>query len=244
MDIAVRDVDKRTTTWKTTAGLMQVELDQLPEYKPQSRCKVCSAPNRPNGAIVRDLVDELAVVPKTCVAIQRVIEPLMETWPEDARISKYSVMRHVQRHLAWEQTAFRQIAERRAKDSGKVQDAAGRMLTAATVYEVVQQRGFDQIVSGELNPTVKDTLNATAALAEIEKATEGQFSTAYLLSQLDHVIQVIREFIPEDLWPQVVRRLETDESRSPLPPASDPVWDEIGPDIGEGPRVEGIREVQ
>src|SRR5207244_5197191 len=109
-----------------------------------------------------------------------------------------------------------------------------RMLTAATVYEVIQQRGFDQVLSGELNPTVKDMLSATAALAEIERNTDGQFSPAYLLSQLNTVIQVIREFIPEDLWPQVLERLETEESRSALPPSSDPVWDEVAGDVGEG----------
>ena len=168
----------------------------------------------------------------------------MEAWPEDVRISKHSVLRHIQRHLAWEQTAYRQIAERRAKDSGKVGEASGRMLTAATVYEVVQQRGFDHVLSGELNPTVKDMLNATAALREIEQATEGQFSTAHLLSQLDHVIQVIREFIPEDLWPEVLSRLEPDDSRTALPPTSDPVWEEVVGDVGEGVEVEGVREVQ
>src|SRR5205823_5086613 len=161
-------------------------------------------------------IDELLMVPRTYSAVVRMVEPLMEPWPEDARISKHSVMRHAQRHLAWEQTAIRQIAERRAKESGRVQEASGRMLTAATVYEVIQQRGFDQVLSGELNPTVKDMLSATAALREIEQASEGQFSTAYLLSQLNNVIQVIREFIPEDLWPEVLRRLDTEEPRSTL----------------------------
>jgi hypothetical protein len=74
--------------------------------------------------------------------------------------------------------------------------------------------------------------------------TDGQFSPAYLLAQLNTVIQVIREFIPEDLWPQVLRRLETEESRSALPPESDPVWDEVAGDLGEGVEVEGVHEVQ
>ncbi len=193
---------------------------------------------------MQDLIDELLTVPKTYSAIVRVIDPMMASWPEDVRISKDSLMRHAKRHLAWEETAVRQIAERRAKDSGKVGEASGRMLTAATVYEVVQQRGFDQVLSGELNPTVKDMLNATAALREIEQATDGQLSTAHLLSQLDHVIQVIREFIPEDLWPEVLNRLEPDDSRTALPPTSDPVWDEVAGDVSEGVEVEGVREVQ
>src|SRR3954462_12687840 len=105
---------------------------RLPEYPTESRCRVCSAPDRDvsNGAVVRNLVDELLMLPKSCSAVARMIEPLMESWPEDTRISKDSVSRHAKRHLNWEQTAVRQIAERRASEAGKVHDVAGRMLTA------------------------------------------------------------------------------------------------------------------
>ena len=112
------------------------------------------------------------------------------------------------------------------------------MLTAATVYEVIQQRGFDMVLSGELNPTVKDMLGATAALAELDRDADGELSPAHLLAQLDTVIQVIREFIPEDLWPQILRRLETDESRPALLLSSDPVWDEVAGEVGGGLEVE------
>ena len=230
-------MDKRSTSWRETAILMRSDGERsLPEYRKESRCRVCSASDRdvPNGGVVRTLIDELLMVPKTYAAIVRTIDPLMESWPEDIRISKDSIMRHAKRHLAWEQTAMRQIAERRADKSGRVQKASGRMLTAATVYEVIQQRGFDQVTSGELNPTVKDMLSATAALTEIERDADGQVSAAHLLAQLDTVIQVIREFIPEDLWPQVLRRLETEESRSGLPISPDPVWDEVAGEVGEG----------
>src|SRR5881409_772612 len=110
-------MDKRSTSWRETAALMQAGgQPSLPEYRRESRCRVCSAPDRdvPNGAVVRNLIEELLMVPKTYSAIVRVIDPLMESWPEDFRISKDSVMRHAKRHLAWEETAIRQIAERRA----------------------------------------------------------------------------------------------------------------------------------
>jgi hypothetical protein len=216
-----------------------------PEYKVESRCRVCSAPDQdvPNGSGVRNLIDELLMVPRSYSAISRLIDPLMDLWPEDVRISKESVMRHAKRHLGWEDAAVRQIAERRARNSGKVGEVVGRMLTAATVYEVIQQRGFDQVLSGDLNPTVKDMLNATAALRELEQETEDDLSPAYLLSQLDRAIQVIRDFIPQDVWPQVLQRLEAGESVAPLPPIPDPVLDEIGADDWDGLTVEGLWEV-
>src|SRR4051812_42446424 len=97
-------------------------------------------------------------------AILRLIEPLMESWPEEARISRYSLMRHARSHLAWEQAAIREVADRRAHEARKLEDATGRMLTAATVLETIQQSGFEAVASGAVTPSVRDTLAATAAL--------------------------------------------------------------------------------
>lgn len=209
----------------------------VPDYERQARCHVCSAPERdvPNGAVVANLIDELLLVPRTYTAIMRVIEPLMTEWPDGARISSDSVMRHGQRHLAWEKAAVREVAERRAGPAGKLDDVAGRMLTAATVLEVIQQRGFDLVISGESSPSVKDTLQATAALRELEREAEGQFSAAELLSQMDRVIGVVREFIPEELWPQVCDRIDGGVAPPAPPPSSpDPVWDEIVGEVSGG----------
>ena len=98
-------MDKRTTEWGMVAGLMEAQNgDHLPtvEYRADPRCHVCSAPDRdvPNGWVIRNLIDELLLVPKTYAAILRLIVPLMEEWPEGSRISRHSLMRHSRNHLA------------------------------------------------------------------------------------------------------------------------------------------------
>jgi hypothetical protein len=109
-------MDKRTSEWGTVAELMQAQGADDPvlvENRTDPRCHVCSAPDRdvPNGLAVRNLIDDLLLVPKTYASILRLIEPLMESWPEDARISRYGLMRHAKNHLRWEQAAVRRIAE-------------------------------------------------------------------------------------------------------------------------------------
>ena len=139
-------MDKRTTEWHAVAGLMRAQevadAAKPVDYQTDPRCHVCSAPDRglSNGWGVRNLVDELLLVPKPYASILTLIEPLMETWPEDARISRHSLTRHSRNHLKWEKAAARQIAERHAQKAGKVDEASQRMLVSQAVLEAVQQR--------------------------------------------------------------------------------------------------------
>src|SRR3954454_5683147 len=229
-------MDKRTSEWGTAAGLMEAQNGSGPitgGYKRDSRCHVCSAPDHDiaNGSAVRNLIDDLLLVPKSYAAILRLIEPLMDSWPEESRISRYGLMRHARNHLRWEQAAARRIAERNAERAGKVDDASERMLVSQAVLELIQQRGYEAIMSGEVTPSVRDTLTASSTLREIERETDGQRSIAEAFSQLDAVIQIIREEIPEDRWPHIVSRLEG--RRSSPPPTTDPAWDELVEEMGD-----------
>jgi hypothetical protein len=231
-------MDKRTSEWSTVAGLMQAQNGDDPalvEYRTDSRCHICSAPDRdvPNGWALRNLIDELLLVPKTYAAILRLIEPLMEGWPEDVRISRHSLMRHARNHLRWEQAAARQIAERRAQKAGKVDEASERMLVSEAVLETIQQRGYEALVSGEITPSVRDTLSASSALREIERESQGQYSIAEYFSQLDNVIQTIREVVPVEFHEAIVARLESKKRSARPPSASDPAWDDIVEEMGE-----------
>jgi len=198
------------------------------EIRSEARCKVCAAPERdlPNGAAVKNLVEELLLVPKPYAAILRLVEPLLADWPEEYRFSKYSLRRHAQRHLRWEQTGFRAIADRRAHEAERVNGAAGRMLNAATVLETVQQLGLDLLLQGELRPTVRDVLAATNVLRELEQEANEEFSPAVLVSQLNDIIEVVREVVPPESWPHMVALLEEKEASFPRS-RSDSVWDEL-----------------
>jgi hypothetical protein len=220
------------------AGLMQAQngSDLAPvEYRTDSRCHVCSAPDKDlaNGGAVRNLVDELLLVPKTYAAILRLIEPLTKEWPDDCRISRHSLTRHAKNHLRWEQAAARQIAERSAQKAGKRDEASERMLVSQAVLEAVQQCGYEALVSGEITPSVRDTLAASSALREIEREVEGSYSVAEALSQLDTVIQTIREVVPVQFHEAIAARLEAGGRSTSQPSASDPAWDDIVSEMGE-----------
>src|SRR3954463_3435538 len=118
----------RTSEAHLVTDLMRAHAAEPSEaiaYRQAPRCHVCSAADKgfAGGAAVRELVDDLLLVPKTITSIVRLIEPFQAGWPEEGRISRYGVMRHSRNHLKWEQAAARQIAERNAARAQKVDEA-------------------------------------------------------------------------------------------------------------------------
>ncbi len=224
-------MDHRSQTWRATSELMAAssELDVPDGPVLESRCKVCSAGDGdlPNGPAVRSLANQLLVIPKPYPEVVRLLAPLMVDWPDEAMFSKYSLRRHAQRHLRWEEAALRAIADRRASHTAQVGAVAQRMLDATVVLETIRQRGLDLLLQGEIRPSVKDLLAATNALQELEDEADEGLTPAVLLSQLDRVIQIIREEIPEERWPHIVDRLEGGPTSAQRLPEPDPVFDEL-----------------
>lgn len=213
-----------------TAGVMAADAPDPPfEPRSESRCKICSAPERelPNGAAVRGLVDDLLLIPRDYTAIMRTVAPLMADWPEESQFSRFALMRHARRHLRWEQAAFRAVADRRARRGEKLNAATERMVNAVVVYETIRQRGLDLMMQGEIQPTVRDMLAATSALQEIEHEESAGVSPVEFYTQLDTVIRILREEVPEDRWEAVVARFDVEAAAPPVPPEPDPVWEEL-----------------
>jgi hypothetical protein len=223
-------MDKRSAASRATSQLMAASASDAPvEPRTEVRCKVCSAGegDLPNGAAVRGLADQLVMVPKPYPEVLRLLSPLMAEWPADAKFSKYSLRRHATRHLRWEEASFRAIADRRASQVARVGEAAERMLDATVVLETIRQRGVDLLLQDEIRPNVRDLLAATSALQELEEQAEGGYSTVDLLAQLDVVIAVIREEVPQDLWPRILARLNHERDSLPRPPEPDPLFEEL-----------------
>ena len=206
-----------------------------PEPRSEVRCKVCSCADKQltNGGAIQALANRLLLVPMSYPDILDHLEPLMADWPPEARFSRYSLRRHAQRHLKWEESALRQIADRRSEQVAEVGSASRRLLDATVVLETVRQRGLDLLLQGEIKPNVRDLLAATSTLQELETAADGELSPAYLLSQLNTVINIIREEVPEERWPHIVARFEEAPSGSLDALHDDPVFDELSAELDD-----------
>ena len=78
----------------------------------EPRCRVCSAGSAakdlPNGEAVRGLVDSMLLLLATYRDTLEAMQPLMQSWPENQRISYDSIRAHQKKHLGFERWAARE----------------------------------------------------------------------------------------------------------------------------------------
>jgi hypothetical protein len=216
-------MDMRRKTWRQMArtnpepgqGAPAVEIiDGVAfDYKGEPRCSVCGAddPKRqlPNGPEAKRQVDQRLVHGWTYADIVTSIEPLMEDWPKTRRISYFAIRRHQLRHLPADATATRAVVERRAIEQGlKIVVGTGPLVTRAALLELVQQRGFEAIASGEVVPSLRDTLEAAQALEELEQETGSRLTVSELAQQVATFIEVVKARMSAEEFTAVVAEVE------------------------------------
>jgi nucleotide-binding universal stress UspA family protein len=100
------------------------------------------------------------------------------------RISYDAIRRHQLRHLPVDQTAVREIIERRAAERGlRIAIGRGPLLTNAGVLEVIRQKGFEAIAAGGITPSIRETLEAARLLEELDQQGEDADFTVVQLRQ-------------------------------------------------------------
>lgn len=221
-------LDRRTAAYRDILGAMPKPEPTIREtldgqdfrYLPEPRCRVCSAgdPRKglQNGGHVASTVDSLLLYPKGMTDIYNTIEPMMADWPAKTRITYKSIRTHLNKHLAWDRLALRVMVERWAQEKGiSVLDASGRMiLTEEAWLEATAQLGWQRMISGQLEPSWAETQKAFERIASIKQQAEGEYSTAVLLSQLNTVIQIVRDMIPPERMDEFISKIEGHEAEA------------------------------
>lgn len=208
------NLDRRYKTAKDLIGLtpsaeelLADEIDgQLYAYKKEWRCKVCMA-----DPDLRRMIDAYLVHPYDYKETLRLVTPFMEAkeMHPDKRPSYFSIRNHQKRHLSFDKFAVREIVERRAAETGRrIIDGQGRMLTTAAVLELVQQRGWDRLVDGQLQPDIKELIEASMKLHALEQAAAGQVDIVSVLEDLQIVLQSVRRRVPAEMWAEIASDIE------------------------------------
>lgn len=241
-----KGIDRRTKAYrdilvrmpKADTFISEVLDGEEFRYLPEPRCRVCSADDSrkglTNGLAVKNLVDSLLMWPKSLAEIQRIIDPMMESWPAKYHITYKSVRGHQNKHLAWDKLAYRMMVERWAQEKGiSILDASGRMLLTQEAWlEATVQLGWNRMMEGHIEPGWFETQTAFERIGQLQRQAEGEYSTSHLLAQLDVVIAIIREEVPPELWPRILSRLNGERQKELQPPSSssEDLFDEI---VGE-----------
>ncbi len=169
----------------------------------EPRCRVCKDDD------IRDRVNSMLAQGLSYAAIARAVGGA------DEAISADSVRRHADRHFPVQHVAgatYREIIDRRAREQQlNLNDGVRTALTPLAFFETVMTRSFENLVSDNADVSIQAGLSAAAHLQEAAAGSAEDMSLADIMVKQDRVIRAVREFVPEELWPQMVARIEDED---------------------------------
>lgn len=169
----------------------------------EPRCRICRDDD------VRERVNNLLAKGLSYAAIVRAVDA------EEEAVSVDSVRRHSDRHFPVQDAAratYREIIERRAREQQvDFVEGLGTALTPLAFLEAVVLKAHQQMVKDEIEVGVHAALTAAVKLQELTSQSAENLSVADMMIQTDQIIRAVRETVPEQLWPEIVERLEGTE---------------------------------
>lgn len=111
---------------------------------------------------------------ETQIASGRTFANIIRHLPEDHDLEPGALKRHYDAgHMPMEIEAARRIVEERAIELGRhIEDGANDLVDQTILARTVMQRTFEGIVSGELEPTINDGIQAARLLEQMGINTE------------------------------------------------------------------------
>jgi hypothetical protein len=179
-------------------GLAVIEIDGRPvSLRGVPQCRVCSSP-------VRERVERALAEGKRPTEIVRAL-------PEGARLSVRNVTEHRRRgHLPPDHDAVREVTEiagralRNTHALGVTTKATSRVLA----QEVIQ-RVFEAMVSGEIEPTIKDGI-AFARILEAHDRAERRFDRKTFQKAFRAVLVHVNRSVDAATWSTITEAVMSD----------------------------------
>lgn len=169
----------------------------------EPRCRICRDDE------IRDRVNNLLAQGLSYAAIVRAVDA------EDEAVSVDSVRRHSDRHFPVQDAAratYREIIERRAREQQvDFVEGLGTALTPAAFFEAVVLKAHQQLVEDRTEVGVQAGLTAASKLQDLSAQSAEDTTLADIMVKQDRIIRAVREFVPEELWPQMVAKIEDED---------------------------------
>ncbi len=172
----------------------------------EPRCRVC------RNDILRIKVNNLLASGASYAMILRTLRDDNATLDKPDRVTIDSIRNHTVRHFPVQNVAkdtYRRILEQRAQENGA--DFVKGVATAITpmaFYETVMVKGYETLVDSDTTVDVNTGMIAAGRLqALIESRADGT-RIADLRVQMGRIIDAIHSTVPEELWPEILRKID------------------------------------
>jgi hypothetical protein len=69
-------------------------------------------------------------------------------------------------------------------------------------------RGYETLLAADTKVDVQTAMAAASKLQAIIESREGQADAAQIYVQMNRIIDAMKSTVPEELWPEILRKLE------------------------------------
>jgi hypothetical protein len=110
---------------------------------------------------------------------------------------------------------YREVLERRAKETGV--DFVNGIATALTpigYLETVMVKGYETLVATDTKVDVQTAMVAAGKLQAYIDSHSGQQDMADIMVKMNRIIEAMRSTVPEELWPEIMRKLDGETGSS------------------------------
>ena len=131
---------------------------------------------------------------------------------ERDRVTIDSIRHHTRRHFPVQNVAratYRAILERRAQENGvDFVKGVATAITPMAFYETVMVKGYETLVDSGTEVDVSTGMIAAGRLQALIESRAGGTRIADLMMQMGRIIDAIHSSVPEELWPEILRKID------------------------------------
>jgi hypothetical protein len=196
---ALREIGTETAPFNELA----TRINGLPL---EPRCRVC------RNDEVRQKVNALLSGGASYAMVLRALEQDNAKLEERDRVTIDSIRHHTKRHFPVQNVAkatYRRILERRAQENGvDFVKGVATAITPMAFYETVMVKGYETLVDSGTKVDVSTGMIAAARLQALIESRASGTRIADLRVQMSRIIDAIHSTVPEELWPEIVRKID------------------------------------
>jgi hypothetical protein len=178
----------------------------------EPRCRVC------RNDVVRQKVNDQLAQGASYAMIVRALDEGNSKLDSCDRVTIDSIRRHSERHFPVQNAAkatYREIIERRAREANvDFVDGVATAITPIAFFECIMVKGYETLVAADTKVDVQTAMAAAGKLQAFIDSRSGQTDIADAYVQLNRIIAAVRSTLPEELWPEFLRRLDGDAEPS------------------------------
>jgi hypothetical protein len=164
---------------------------------------------------LRGKVNDLLAVGASYAMILRAIEDDNTKLDRRDKVSIDSIRNHTARHFPVQNVAkatYRAILERRAEENGvDFVNGVATAITPMAFYETVMAKGYETLVDPDTKVDVNTGMIAAGRLQALIESRASGTSMVDMRLKMDRIIRAIHSSVPEELWPEILRKLDGDD---------------------------------